>query len=117
MRMEIELLVIGNNLPLGGKLVPIALYMPQQPHGALQLVHRRVCARCERQRRVVVLPDHRVLGPAQRHLGVSVSGSRGGLDACCSGGMDQCKVIALVDKCNVSRASEIGTVGVWSDAC
>ena len=29
MRMEIELLVIGNNLPLGGKLVPIALYMLQ----------------------------------------------------------------------------------------
>ena len=58
-----------------------------------------------------------MLGRAERHLGVSVSGLRGGLDACCSGVMDQCKVIALIDKCKVSQASEIGTVGMWSDAC
>ena len=47
-----------------------------------------------------------MLGRAERHLGVSVSGLRGGLDACCSGVMDQCKVIALIDKCKVSQASE-----------
>ena len=58
-----------------------------------------------------------MLGPAERHLGVSVSGLRGGLDAPSSSGMDQCKVIALIDKCKVSQASEIGTVGMWSDAC
>ncbi len=28
-----------------------------------------------------------------------------------------CKAIALIHKCKVSQASEVGTVGMWSDAC
>jgi len=28
-----------------------------------------------------------------------------------------CKVIALIHKCKVSQASDVGTVGMWSDAC
>ena len=37
MRMEMELLVIGNNLPLGGKLVPIALYILEVCLGCILL--------------------------------------------------------------------------------
>jgi hypothetical protein len=50
---------------------------------------------------------YQITGRAARHLGVSVSGLRGGLDAPSSSGMDLCKVIALVDKCMVSQVDSI----------